>query len=141
MRFLLITCLCFGSMLLSAQSKLENEIIELMRTEERVWNAGDLKGYVDLYLPEAETRFLTKKGMVKGKADILAFYEKYYWPKEKMGTLSLSHDSIEIINKKTAYTTGFFTVIHADGRKQEGRFSGLVKKVKGRWYLYTDHSS
>jgi uncharacterized protein (TIGR02246 family) len=133
--FLLLSVSGFG------QLKAEQEIIDFMRHEEKVWNAGDLKGYVELYLPDAETRFLTKKAVVKGKAAILEFYEKYYWPKEKMGQLSLSHDSIEIINKNTAYTTGFFTVIHADGKKQEGRFSGLMKKRKGKWYMYTDHSS
>lgn len=135
--------LIFGLLALNsfAQSKAEHEIIDFLHQEEKVWNAGDLFGYVELYLPEAETRFLTKKGVVKGKADILAYYERYYSPKEKMGQLTLKHDSIEIINKTTAYTTGFFTLIHSDGKKQEGRFSGLMKKKKGKWYMYTDHSS
>jgi uncharacterized protein (TIGR02246 family) len=141
MKVLNLLILNFLAICSFAQSKAQQEIIDFMRQEEKVWNAGDLNGYVELYLPEAETRFLTKKGVVKGKADILAYYEKYYSPKEKMGQLTLKHDSIEIINKSTAYTTGFFTVIHNDGKKQEGRFSGLMKKKKGKWYMYTDHSS
>jgi hypothetical protein len=79
------------------------------------------------------------KGAAYGKANILAFYKKY-WPKEKMGKLSLEADSIEKLSDQYYYVSGYFNVLMEDGKKVGGRFSGLMKKIKGKWYLYTDHA-
>ena len=122
-----------------AQSKDVRAIIALMREEEEVWNNGDIEGYVNLYAPGDSTRMIYSSGVTHGKDSILAFYKKY-WPKEKMGKLTLTHDSIEKLSRKYYYVSGFFNVEAPTGKMIKGRFSGLVKKIKGKWYLYTDHS-
>ncbi len=141
----IISSLLLGFLLLiqysaSAQSKDVKSIIALMRTEEEVWNKGDIEAYVALYAPGDSTRMIYSSGAIHGKDSILAFYQKY-WPKEKMGKLTLTHDSIEKISKKYYYVSGFFNVSYPSGKAIKGRFSGLVKKIRGKWYLYTDHSS
>jgi hypothetical protein len=123
-----------------SQSKDVKAIIALMRTEEEVWNKGDIEGYVNLYAPHDSTRMIYGSGATYGKDSILAFYKKY-WPKERMGHLTLTHDSIEKISRKFYYVSGFFSVLSPAGKTVKGRFSGLVKKIKGKWYLYTDHSA
>jgi hypothetical protein len=138
---LLLTILfCVGT-IASAQSKDVKDIIALMRTEEEVWNRGDIDAYVNLYAAGDSTRMIYNggSGVTRGKDSILAFYKKY-WPKEKMGHLTLQHDGIEKISDKYYYVSGFFTVNYPSGKAVKGRFSGLVKKIKGKWYLYTDHS-
>lgn len=122
-----------------SQSKDVKAILEVMREEERTWNNGDIEGYVNLYAPEDSTRMILTKGAAYGKEAILAFYKKY-WPKEKMGKLSLESDSIEKLSKKYYYVSGYFHVTTPEGKKIDGRFSGLMKKIKGKWYLYTDHA-
>ena len=129
----LFTLPCFS------QSKDEKKIIEVMRQEERTWNAGDIEGYVNLYAPDDSTRMILSRGAAYGKDSILAFYKRY-WPKERMGKLVLDGERLERLSKKYYYVTGYFHVSYPDGRKIDGRFSGLMKKVKGRWYLYTDHA-
>ena len=129
----------YFSLTLIAQSRDQRAILNVMREEERVWNAGDIEAYVNLYAPLDSTRMILTKGVAAGKPAILAFYKKY-WPKERMGTLTLESESIEIISKKFAYVTGYFHVDLPDGKKVDGRFSGLMIKLKGRWYLYTDHA-
>lgn len=138
--WLLATLFC-STLIASAQSKDVKDIVALMRTEEEVWNRGDIDAYVDLYAPGDSTRMIYNggSGVTRGKDSILAFYKKY-WPKEKMGHLTLQHDGIEKISDKYYYVSGFFTVSYPSGKVVKGRFSGLVKKIKGRWYLYTDHS-
>lgn len=125
----------------SAQSKDVKNIIALMRTEEEVWNRGDIDAYVNLYAPGDSTRmiYFGGSGITRGKDSILAFYKKY-WPKEKMGHLTLQHDGIEKISNEYYYVSGFFNVSYPSGKEVKGRFSGLVKRIKGKWYLYTDHS-
>jgi len=134
----LLMMISFGAF---SQTEAEKEIIDFMRTEESIWNAGNLEGYVNLYTPDDSCRMLTKNGSVKGRKDILEYYKKYFWPKEKMGQLVLEHDLIEKETDDVYYVTGFFHVSFSDGKKLDGRFSTIMKKVNGKWYIFSDHSS
>lgn len=136
--YLIITVLLFGFSAFS-QSKDEKKILEVMRLEEKYWSAGDIKGYVSLYAPGDSTRMILSKGAAYGKDSILAFYKRY-WPKERMGKLVLDGERLERLSKKYYYVTGYFHVSYPDGKTINGRYSGLMKKIKGKWYLYTDHS-
>ena len=137
------TLLLFSVFLYSAstfsQSKDEKKIREVMRLEIETWNKGDIEGYVELYAPVDSVRMLYNGGEIYGKDNILAFYKKY-WPKERMGQLSFTHVKIERLSPKYYFTSGYFHVKQTDGKEVNGRFSGLMKKIKGKWYLYTDHS-
>ena len=122
-----------------SQSSDERKIREVMQREIDTWNSGDVEGYVDLYAPVDSVRMLYNGGAVYGKANILAFYKKY-WPKEKMGQLSFTDISLERLSSRYYFTSGHFHVKQPDGKEIKGRFSGLMKKIKGKWYLSTDHS-
>lgn len=123
-----------------SQNKDEKKMLAVMRLEEQYWSNGDIDAYVSLYAPEDSTRMILSKGAAYGKTEILAFYKKY-WPKEKMGRLVLDGERMEKISKKFYFVTGYFHVYYPDGKKVEGRYSSLMKKIKGKWYIYTDHSS
>ena len=122
-----------------SQSKDEKKILETIKLEEKYWSAGDIEGYVSLYAPSDSTRMILSKGAAYGKDSILAFYKRY-WPKEKMGTLELDGERMERLSRKYYYVTGYFHVSYPDGKVINGRYSSLMKKIKGKWYLYTDHS-
>ena len=136
-KFILGCFFLFAACNLFAQDR--QAIVKLMNDEQTAWNKGDIDAYVNLYAPGDSTRMIYSSGVTRGKDSILAFYKKY-WPKEKMGQLTLQHDSIEKISNEYYYVSGFFTVNYPSGKAVKGRFSGLVKKIKGKWYLYTDHS-
>lgn len=123
----------------SAQSKDEKKILATLRLEEELWSKGDIEGYVNLYAPLDSTRMILSKGAAYGKDSILAFYKRY-WPKDKMGKLVLDGEQLERISRKFYYVTGYFHVSYPDGKKINGRYSSLMIKIKGKWYLYTDHS-
>lgn len=114
-------------------------ILAMMRLEEKYWNSGDIEAYVSLYAPEDSVRMIYSKGAIYGKDNILAFYKKY-WPKEKMGQLTLDGERLERLSDEYYYNSGYFHVKQEDGKMVDGRFSGLVKKIKGKWYIYVDHS-
>ena len=137
--FCMIIALVLLTTMALAQSKDEKKILEVMRLEEEYWSAGDIDGYVSLYAPSDSTRMILSKGAAYGKDSILAFYKRY-WPKEKMGKLVLDGERMERLSKKYYYVTGYFHVSYPDGKTINGRYSGLMKKIKGKWYLYTDHS-
>lgn len=138
--FLLATCLLFLVCLPStAQNKDERKILETIEQEMAFWNAGDIEGYVSLYAPDDSARMILSKGAAYGKQAILQFYQKY-WPKEKMGKLLLDGTAMERISKKFYFVTGYFHVTMQDGKVIHGRYSSLMKKVNGKWLIYTDHS-
>jgi uncharacterized protein (TIGR02246 family) len=140
---LLLAFLAF-SLAGAAQSAVKDEqaIRDVMQKEIEYWNAGNIEGYVSLYAPEDSVRMLWSTGAVYGRDSILAFYKKY-WPKERMGQLRFSDVRMERISDKFYFTQGFFHVTFPNNPERKpvnGRFSGLMKKINGRWYLYTDHS-
>lgn len=139
----ILLVLCMAALLSPALSqkisKDEKKILAVMRLEEEYWNKGDIEGYVSLYAPLDSTRMILSKGAAYGKENILAFYRKY-WPKDRMGKLVLDGEQLERISRKFYYVTGYFHVSYPDGKTIDGRYSGLMIKIKGNWYLYTDHS-
>jgi len=137
--FLSLLILFFSASAGFSQSKDVKKILAVLRLEEEYWSKGDIEAYVSLYAPLDSTRMILSKGAAYGKENILAFYKKY-WPKEKMGKLILDGEQLERLSGKYYYVTGYFHVIYPDGKKVEGRYSSLMKKIKGKWYLYTDHS-
>jgi len=139
MLFLSLLILFFSASAGFSQSKDVKKILAVLRLEEEYWSKGDIEAYVSLYAPLDSTRMILSKGAAYGKENILAFYKKY-WPKEKMGKLILDGEQLERLSGKYYYVTGYFHVIYPDGKKVEGRYSSLMKKIKGKWYLYTDHS-
>jgi ketosteroid isomerase-like protein len=122
-----------------AQSDDDKSIRDLMRLEEKYWSEGNIEAYVSLYAPHDSTRMIYDRGAVYGKDSILAFYKRY-WPKERMGTLKLDGERLERLSDEYFFVSGYFHVSYPDGRAVNGRFSGLMRKIKGRWYIYTDHS-
>jgi len=141
MRAILILAFIVFSLAGNAQTPAKDEqaIHEVMQKELEYWNAGNIEAYVSLYAPDDSVRMLWSTGSCYGRDSILAFYRKY-WPKEKMGKLSFTEVKIERISDQYYFTQGFFHVLRDDGKTVNGRFSGLMKKIKGKWYLYTDHS-
>jgi len=137
--FLISSIMSCVSLSCSGQSKDLQQVQQLMKQEIEFWNSGDIDGYVSLYAPVDSVRMLYNGGAIYGKKDIMAFYKKY-WPKEKMGQLSFTDIKLERLSKEYYFTSGYFHVIGPDGKKTNGRFSGLMKKVKGKWYIYTDHT-
>ena len=139
LRALLISTATLYSIQAVSQSKDEKAIMEVMQKEIEYWNSGNIEGYVSLYAPVDSVRMIYTQGATYGRDSILAFYKKY-WPKERMGQLNFSDVRLERISNEYYFNSGYFHVKLPDGRLINGRFSGLMRKIKGKWYIYTDHS-
>ena len=131
--------ICTVSLTSSAQTKDEKAIMELIQKELEYWNSGNIEGYVSLYAPVDSVRMIYTGGATYGRDSILAFYKKY-WPRERMGQLNFTDVRLERLSKEYYFNSGYFHVKLPDGRMVNGRFSGLFRKIRGKWYIYTDHS-
>jgi hypothetical protein len=58
-----------------------------------------------------------------------------------MGNLIFSDLRVEVINTKTAYVDGVWTLNYPNDEEAHGHFTLLWKKIQGRWVIVSDHSS
>ncbi len=140
MRKLITLFLLLGTMAAFAQSKAEKGIMENFTEQERCWNAHDLDCYVKAYYDDPQTRTIGRTGVTYGVENILAFYKKYY-NDDNMGRLFFDQITMEKITGKIYFVTGRFNLEYKGKEPRRGYFSGLTRKVKGKWLMVTDHSS
>ena len=74
------------------QETIRAEVLAILDTQAKAWNRGDLPTFTSVYAEDAA--FLGSTGLTRGRADVLARYQKRYPDKSAMGTLSF--DIVEV---------------------------------------------
>ena len=72
-----------------------------------------------------------------------SWYIKRYktkYPPEKMGRLTFDHLEITALGKTSALVLGEWH-LDVNGKKADGNFSLVLRKMKGAWRIIHDHSS
>ena len=139
LKFFLLAGLCAAGFSVRAQSADDKQIEEYFRQSAAAWNSGNIDAYMEFYAPLDSVRIIYSAGVVYGKDSIRAFYKKN-WPPEKMGQLKFDQVRYERIAEDYYFVSGQFNVLLPGDRLVRGRFSGLMRKLNGKWYIYTDHS-
>ncbi len=104
------------------------------------WSAGDMPRFLAIYADDAV--FVTKNGLVRGKAAIAARYDKSYGADaSKRGALSF-----RILGARTVDTThrvlwAEWQLAYPDGRSDKGVTSLLFEMQARGWKIIADHSS
>jgi len=91
------------------QDKISQQVLDRLKAQQACWNNGDLEGYLDFYAPVDSVRMIYTAGVVYGKNNIADFYKKY-WPKERMGKLTMTDFVVEPLSKKDAFVSAKFSV-------------------------------
>jgi uncharacterized protein (TIGR02246 family) len=125
---------------LSAQSKAESQIRQIMAAQEVAWNRGDLPGFMEGYWCDDSLVFIGSRGLTHGWTTTLANYQKSYPDPVGMGKLKFSIISVELLSKRSAFVIGKWHLTRKAG-DLSGHYTLLWKKIKGRWVIVADHSS
>ena len=72
--------------------------------------------------------------------DLLKEYQKDYPNKEAMGTLKFEIIEMRQWDRKTIQVIGKFTLIRTNDTPT-GHFTLLLRKIKRKWMIVSDHSS
>ncbi len=109
--------------------------------QENCWNNHDIECYMQAYAPFKDIQTVSRGGVTYGYDHIIGNYKKYF-PKERMGNLHFDHIAMKRLADNLYFVSGRFN-LKFDGREElaRGWFSATMKKIKGQWYLITDHSS
>lgn len=107
------------------------------------WNAGDLARFMAIYSEAPDTSFVTKTGVLRGKAVMAERYRtKYDFANAaKRGRLGFETLDFRLLDPAHALYIGRYTLTAGDGSNQSGMTSLVFRKERGGWRIIADHSS
>jgi uncharacterized protein (TIGR02246 family) len=135
--FLFILALPF---LVHSQSKDEQEIRRLLATQTQEWNKGDIEGFMQTYWKSDSLMFIGKTGVHFGWQNTLNNYKKSYPDTTAMGKLSFDIIFVRKLSPEYYYVVGKWMLQRSIG-DLSGHYDLLLKKIKGKWCIISDHSS
>ena len=123
-----------------SQSKDEQDIRQLLATQTHAWNRGDIKGFMQTYWKSDSLMFIGKSGVHFGWQETLNNYKKSYPDTTAMGKLSFDIITVRKLSPEYYYVVGKWMLKRSIG-DLSGHYDLLLKKIKGKWYIISDHSS
>mgnify|MGYP001419435126 FL=1 len=136
--FFLLMNIINGQSILSESDK--NEIISVLKKQEKFWNKGDIEGFMQGYVKSDYLVFNGSKGPFYGWDSVKDRYIKTYPSKEEMGILNFKIQNISLITSNVAQLLGQFFLSYPK-KKVSGYFTLVFIKSKGRWLILSDHTS
>jgi hypothetical protein len=117
-------------------------ISQLLIMQQVAWNKGSIEGFMAPYWNNDSLQFIGKKGIIFGWQNTLDNYKKSYPDSTAMGQLSFEIIKINILSKNDAFVIGKW-FLNRNGGKENlgGYFTLLLKKMKDKWIIVSDHSS
>ena len=92
------------------------------------------------YLKSDKLVFSGSSGPIYGWDFVKDRYLNTYSSNELMGYLDFEINDLFLITKKVAILLGKFN-IKRDNENLSGYFTLVFKKIKGNWYIVSDHTS
>jgi len=136
---LLVFLLAFANAV-SAQSKDESAIRQLLDQQTAAWNRGDVANFMQGYWENDSLMFIGKSGVTYGWTNTLNNYKKGYPDAAAMGQLTFTLIQVKRLSKKYYHVTGKWFLKRSIG-DVGGHYTLLLEKIKGRWVIIADHSS
>ena len=137
--FIFLTCL-FISINVSAQTKDEVAVKNLLMQQTKSWNEGDIEGFMQTYWKSDSLMFIGKNGVVRGWQKTLDNYKKGYPDTAAMGKLNFDIIEIKQVSPQYVYVIGKWMLKRSIG-DVSGHYTLMLRKHKGKWVIISDHSS
>lgn len=121
----------------------QRQIVAAMEASAAGWNAGDLDRFMAVYSDSPETSFVTKQGLIRGKAAIAERIRSRYdlTDAAKRGTLTFRVQDFRMLTAKRALYIAMYALTYADGRTVSGPTSLVFARDPSGWRIVADHSS
>jgi len=116
------------------------DIRKVMDEQTAAWNRGDIEGFMQGYWKSENLVFVSSDNVTKGWQPTLDRYQKNYDSREKMGTLTFSGLTINVLNKQWATVLGSWSLAR-EKDTPHGKFTLIFRKFKDGWRIVHDHTS
>jgi hypothetical protein len=140
MKKIVIILLLLISVDLSAQSRDEIAIRQLLARQTGDWNRGDVDAFMKGYWENDSLMFIGKTGVTYGWTNTLNNYKKGYPDTAAMGKLSFDLIKVQRVSKKYYFVVGKWYLKRSIG-DVSGHYNLLLEKINGKWVIIADHSS
>ena len=115
-------------------------ILILLTAQQKEWNHGNIRGFMDGYWNSPELTFAGSKSFTRGWEPLLARYEKMYAGEAAMGQLDFPELEIRKLGPDAALVLGKWHL-----RRQAGDVGGIftlvLKKFPEGWRIIHDHTT
>ena len=136
--FLIVSTTTISSQNIKEKDSLQ--ILTVLETQRQAWNNFDIDEFMQGYLKSDKLVFSGSNGPIYGWNFVKDRYLKTYSSNELMGYLDFEINDLFLISKKVALLLGKFN-IKRDNENLSGYFTLVFKKIKGNWYIVSDHTS
>jgi len=116
------------------------EVMKVLEIQQRLWNAGDIQGFMGFYWRSEELTFQSGGGeRLRGWETLLARYERTY-PSGARGVLVFENLDVRPLGPEAAYVLGRFKLTLADGQTKGGAFTLVFRRMREGWRIVHDHT-
>jgi uncharacterized protein (TIGR02246 family) len=140
MRVKLMFLFLAASVVSYSQTKEEKAIRQLLTVQTESWNKGDIEGFMQTYWKSDSLMFIGKSGVHFGWQETLNNYKKGYPDTTAMGKLSFDIINVKKLSPEYYYVVGKWMLKRTIG-DLSGHYDLLLRKINGKWYIISDHSS
>jgi len=116
------------------------KIREVLMQQEAHWNTGNIEDFMQGYWQSDSLVFIGSEGLTYGWQTTLDNYRKRYPNRDAMGQLTFTVLKLEALGEGYALLLGKWYLQRKVG-DIGGHFSLIWKKIDGKWYIITDHTS
>ncbi len=120
--------------------KFAGEIKAVMNEQTAAWNRGDIEGFMQGYWNSPHLVFVSGANVTKGWQPTLDRYKKNYDSRSKMGVLTFSDLSVEVLSKDSAVVLGSWA-LQREKDNPHGKFTLIFRKFRDGWKIVHDHTS
>jgi uncharacterized protein (TIGR02246 family) len=121
--------------------QIQREILAVLDHGAQSWDRGDLDAFVSDYLPDTETTFITKTGVLHGIAAIRNVYAARFAPGARRDSLHFQNVEVDVLGPDLVNTIAWYVLTRGDSITARGPTSLVMRRVSGRWRIVHDHSS
>lgn len=114
-------------------------VLQVMATQQKAWNEGNLEGFMAGYWRNDSLVFIGKRGPSYGWEPVMSNYRKSYPDAAAMGKLKFEKLDVRVLSKRNAWVMGRWELTSHD-KTQGGWFTLLFEKIKGQWVIVADHT-
>lgn len=138
-RFLILICLACTTPLFAQQTD-EQVIRQLLVRQQDDWNRGDIESFMEGYWRSDSLMFIGSKGVTYGFNNTWERYKNNYDSREKMGTLKFDLLHVNRLSPAVFMVVGKWHLTRTVG-DIGGHYTLILRKIKGRWVIISDHTS
>jgi ketosteroid isomerase-like protein len=119
---------------------IEAAIREVLQTQQRAWNAGDIDRFMESYWKSDDLTFSSGGKMTRSWQSTLENYKKKYPSRSDMGELSFRNLEVTPLGSQAAFVLGEWQ-LDRESADLGGNFTLVFRRVGEKWVIVHDHTS